>query len=94
MDLEKIKVAIFEYAEQIAKEYNTSEANVPVEIECEGIPIELTFDIMVSDYTYEEDTNSADYHVDVFCTGYELTDYIEVNTMLIEDIYLETLYKD
>jgi hypothetical protein len=94
MNIEELKVAILQYAEQIASEYQESEANIPIQIDHEDFLIDLKVDVVISNFIEERDTNSVSYNVEIFCVDYTKTGDNEIDLMLATDIYLESLYKD
>lgn len=93
--LEKLKLAVYEEAEQLASE-----------VDCDGLTNHEMFveageeifvfivDCMISNFDYDHDTNAASYNVGVFCTRTPNHNNKNLRIFMIQEFYLETLYKD
>lgn len=89
---EEIQKNLFEKAEDAAR---TNESHqTTVEIELHGQLFEFALQVDVENYKYDEETNSADYDVEVTCNGFKGTEDPDLVTLFNTHILFETLYSE
>lgn len=93
---EKLSKAVLEKAEQLASEVD--ENGLTGEIMTVSVGDEEFFeflvDVTVTNIQREEETNSLSYNAEVFCTRTPNHNNKNLRIFMIQEFYLETLYKD
>jgi hypothetical protein len=91
---EKIHFYLFKAAEKLAHENDESETGAVIMVEYNGIQYPFIVDLTISNYEYEEETNSADYNTSIYVTKVPVTKIRQLNEYFQEHILFETIYKD